>query len=1054
MNNVALDSKPFLSPEVRIVEASAGSGKTYALAKRYVQLVLNPHFELEQIPIRNILALTFTNKAAFEMKARIFEFLKKIALKQLSEFQEDDILKPLGLNRDQASQKAFAVMEGVIRHYNFFQVQTIDKFIKALLSGCSFKIGLTANFKIKTNPREYLQYSLDQLIDRASHDPEVLSDFKNFLHQYLYLENRSNWFPKNDILEIITKLFEQHNTYGRDFNEGPFAYGDAIKKKRSVLEEVHKLRGLFPAKTNAGFIKSVDKFLERHTRGFDIDHVSDYFRHKEFPVNKGGIISDEVAGSWKKIKRLLKQACHSESQSIFNPYIRIYTMAIEGFARQAQKDDCLFLNELNKKAGGLFDEDHITVAELYYRLATRFCHYLIDEFQDTSRLQWNNLERMTEEALSTGGTLFYVGDRKQAIYSFRGGDAGLFDDIAKEFQAFNVNTDVLSNNWRSQKAIVEFNNAIFARENLRNFIRQKAAYEAEKNVKNTVAFHGHDMATMDHVFGKAQQAYKKEHNGGYVRMEYIDGDIKEDRDRVLREKLLHLIKDLKKRFSYSDIAVLTRGNKEIKAITGWFLEEGVPVESEYTSDITENRLIIELVAFLQFLNSPIDNEAFATFILGDLFARASGFKKEETHAFIFSLRPRLIDEKNFYIYTELRKKYPDVWKSLIEEFFLNVGLCPLYELVITIYQRFSVFNFGQTQGFFMHFLELIKNNEEEHAEIQSFLEYFEQLKGEDLYVNVAGSDAVKIMTIHKAKGLEFPVVIVPYVGIEVKIGTRSGEYQPSYVLKDTDEGISLLRLKSEYRKFSEDLNLLYETEYKKIFFSELNKIYVALTRPKYELYGFIPKRTANSFNMARFLIPQEYYERGVRADYQTEQADDAITRDIPPSVYSDWIDYLKDEFQQLSEIKNRKSRLQGEVMHFILARIGDLGCVDDQQGVIDCAVGAARCQYPDVEDWPFFKDRLNKLIGAEALKPYFYCDQAQVFTEREIVDVHGRTKRCDRLIVFGSEVWIVDFKSTKDVEDRDRQQIQEYKEILKGIYPKKMIKGFLIYLDRLEAEEI
>ena len=142
------------------------------------------------------------------MKGRILEFLKKIALKQLSKPQEDDILKPLGLNCDQASKKAYAVMEGIIRHYNFFQVQTIDKFINALLSGCSFKIGLTANFKIKTNSKDYLARSLDQLIDRARDDKKVLKAFESFLHHYLYLENRSGWFPKDDILAIITTLFE------------------------------------------------------------------------------------------------------------------------------------------------------------------------------------------------------------------------------------------------------------------------------------------------------------------------------------------------------------------------------------------------------------------------------------------------------------------------------------------------------------------------------------------------------------------------------------------------------------------------------------------------------------------------------------------------------------------------------------------------------------------------------------------------------------------------------------------------------------------------------
>jgi len=134
-----------------VVEASAGSGKTYALAKRYVQLLLNPSLNKEQIPIRQILAITFTNKAAFEMKSRILEFLKALAFGKFTAQQEAEIITPIGLTSAEASARAFAVMEIIIRHYNFFQVQTIDKFINALLSGCAFKIDLTANFKIKTN---------------------------------------------------------------------------------------------------------------------------------------------------------------------------------------------------------------------------------------------------------------------------------------------------------------------------------------------------------------------------------------------------------------------------------------------------------------------------------------------------------------------------------------------------------------------------------------------------------------------------------------------------------------------------------------------------------------------------------------------------------------------------------------------------------------------------------------------------------------------------------------------------------------------------------------
>jgi ATP-dependent exoDNAse (exonuclease V) beta subunit len=1054
MSNKDIQQNPFRSPEVRVVEASAGSGKTYALAKRYVQLLLNPSLKFEQIPIRNILALTFTNKAAFEMKARILEFLKRIALKQLFDYQEEDLLKPLGLTADQASRRAFEVMEGIIRHYNFFQVQTIDKFINALLSGCAFKIGLTANFKIKTNSGEYLQYSLDQLVDRACRDKDIRLDFEDFLHHYLYLENRLGWFPKDDMLAIVTALFEQSNTYGSDFKQSIFTSQDVIKHKRSILSSMKDLREVLPEGTHAGFIKAFDKFLSTHDKGFDIDKVSDYFARDEAPVKKGVNPPREVGRLWERIGHDLKQLCVMESYSLFNPYIRMFTRAMDGFYALSAKDDCLFLNELNKRACQLFDEDHVTVEELYYRLATRFHHYLIDEFQDTSRLQWHNLEKMTEEALSVGGTLFYVGDRKQAIYGFRGGDVGLFDEIKNDFAAFDVQVDLLTNNWRSQKQVVEFNNQVFSLENLRRFIQEKETYEIEKKKKNSVHFSGDDIGEINAIFSAAVQAPQVKGDGGYVKIESIDIDKKEDRDLATKEKVLSLIKDLRKRFSYRDIAILTRGNQEIKEVTGWLLEAGIPVESERTSDIRENSIIQELAAFLKFLYSPIDNLAFATFILGDLFTAATGLSKEEMHKFIFSLRSRLAGEKGFYIYTEFRSRYKDVWNEFVDEFFSNVGLYPLYELLITIYSRFKALEIcREAQGFLMHFLELAKKSEDEHTDIASFLDYFENIKGEDLYVHVTDSDAVKLLTIHKSKGLEFPVVILPFLGVDIQTGSRIGEFQPSYILNHTPEGMELLRMKDKYRKFSPQLDEVYAREYKKAFLSELNSIYVALTRPRCELYGFIPKKVGNSFNLTKFLIPDGEYCAGRQMKYETKPQKGVDILNIPPAEYPDWIEYLRNEFMSSDKLRNRKQRLKGEAAHFALSMIGNLND-GDKKDIVRCALEEMRAQFAHVENLDACAERVQELIESSSAKPFFYCEGAQVFNEREIVNSFGYTKRCDRLIVFDNEVWVVDFKTGKEGQVHDREQVQEYKDILKEIYPKRTIKGFLIYLDPVEVEEV
>ncbi|MCA9398711.1 MAG: UvrD-helicase domain-containing protein, partial [Candidatus Omnitrophica bacterium] len=605
----------FELPEVRVVEASAGSGKTYALAKRYVQLLLNPALPLDQVPIRQVLAITFTNKASFEMKERILEFLKSIALGQMPAWQVEDMIKPLGISLPEARKKAYAVMEDIIRGYNFFQVQTIDKFINALLSGCAFKLGVTANFKIKTNVQEYLLYSLDQLIDQAADNKDLSGLFEEFLHHYLYLENRTGWFPKDDILSIISMLFSQNSSYGDDFVASVINSREIIKKKSIILADIKSLKEELPEGTDTRFLKSLEKFLKDHEKSFDVDSLSDYFARESVPVKKNTEVSNNLRGLWDKIRRGICQLCEQESASLFNPYLAIYQQTLNIFYQTASRDDVLFLNELNKRAAALFDEEQVTVEELYYRLATRFHHYLIDEFQDTSYLQWYNLRAMVEEGLSSGGSLFYVGDKKQAIYGFRGGEAALFEDVKAAFDAFNVKTEYLTKNWRSHKEIVDFNNMVFDMDNLRRFIEEKQNYEEQKKKKNPVVFHETDYGELGNVFGSARQSHREEYSKGYVRMEYVDIEKKAERDDYLRGKIIQLIKELKDRFHYKDIAILTRGNKEIEEITGWLLQENIQVDSERTSNVKENHLIVEIVSFLRFLSSPIDNVAFVDFIL-------------------------------------------------------------------------------------------------------------------------------------------------------------------------------------------------------------------------------------------------------------------------------------------------------------------------------------------------------------------------------------------------------------------------------------------------------
>ncbi|NOZ63486.1 MAG: UvrD-helicase domain-containing protein [Caldiserica bacterium] len=983
-------------PEVCIKEASAGSGKTYALAKRYIQLLINLSLQSQEIPLRSILAITFTNKATTEMKGRILEFLKKIALDRFSDKEErNDLLSALRGREALVREKADMIMDYLIQNYNFFQVQTIDSFINALLSGCAFKIQLSPRFKIKRDYEDYLSYGLDILIDRAHRSQEILRIFQEFLSHYLYVEEKSSWFPKRDILSLVKSLFYFRNIFGGEFRKHPIESRDVILKKREILNFMRELRDNLPAGTNKRFATSLRKFLEENTDTFDIASLSSFFEKDRFPLNSGTDRVEKIDKLWKKIRSNLREVCELEAFSVFNPYVTIFNMVLGEFQALIKKEDILFLEELNKKAQVLFEEESITVAELYYRLATRFRHYLIDEFQDTSALQWRNLFPMIEEALSTGGSLFYVGDKKQAIYRFRGGEVALFDEVKEQFKDFNLRCEYLRKNYRSQKEIVEFNNEVFSEENLRRFIQ-----EQEDRLKFTPS----DIEEIVSVFRDAAQTYREDKPFGYVRMEHVEADEKEERSEIIKEKLIALVAELTERFSYRDLAILTRDNEEVELVTSWLLEEKIPVESEKTLNIRENAFIKEIISFLKFLNSPLDNLSFASFILGDIFLQVSGLNRRTIEDFIFAWQGK--NAENTYLYREFQKAFPEIWDAFMDEFFKSVGFVPLYELLISILRRFKVMeNFPRFQGFFMRFLELVKEQEEEHSAVLAFLEFFEKASEDDLYVDFAETEAVKVLTIHKAKGLEFPVVIIPFLKMRIKVGRERGE-----VIYPAGGSLTLVRLGRKYEKFSPALKRAYREEYKKSFIDELNNIYVALTRAKNELYVFIPrKKNSKTPELVCSFLPYKDMERGEKRIYPGEKEKLYPLEKIPRSEYRDWVHSLKDEFIEESQIRNRESILRGEILHCLLSFIENL-YNQDQEEVLRNAWQKTRMRFPFVENYAEFTSLVKKLIEEETCKKFFYLDKGKIYLEKEIVDYRGHTRRIDRLVVKENEVWVIDYK--------------------------------------------
>ena len=835
--------------QVLIVEASAGSGKTFALAKRFLYLLLNPQNCDQQVALRSILAITFTNKATVEMKERVLELLKRLALDVfVDKAQEQEILKAVGLSKEEARKRAYNALDEMVRHYNFFSVKTIDSLINALLLGCSLRIDRSASFKIKRSYDDYLLFSLDKIIDQAQGNPELYKLFEDFLQHYLFVENRNGWFPKNDILDLLKSLFRMTNMYGGEFLVYKGKSFQIIGKKKELYLQIQEIIQRLPDGINKRAAQSLESFVVNNKLIFDTGDLPDWLADIEPPMNKDKPAPLAFLKDWKKISREVKELVEAEASLVYNPYVELFNQVIFDFGRDSRRDDVLFLEELNRKANSLFGDDGVTAAELYYRLATRFNHYLIDEFQDTSNLQWDNLEMMVAEALSSGGSLFYVGDKKQAIYRFRGGESGLFEGIKQRFEQYPQSVSLLSNNWRSHKAIVGFNNLVFTRDNLSCMISSSGIAKEMNNDQEKIK------EILD-VFNGHFQTFQETKDRGYVRVEFLKEENKQDRDKIVKEKFLALLAQLSPRFKYSDITILTGNNNEVELVSGWLIEAGLSVESEKTLDLRLNFQIKGIISFLSFLYSPIDDLAFGSFILNDVFLKAAGFKYQEIADFLFN-QGHAADKVN--VYRAFRKAYPKVWEELIEEFFKTVGFVSVYELVRSIYSRYQVMdNFPFSESFFMKFLELIKLCEEECVGLGEFLMYFfKEQEGNNFYVTTSRHEAIQVLTIHKSKGLEFDVVILPFLSIDIK-PDNAGGLKSSYVDDRLSPGLGLLRITKKYRQFSSLLSDIYARAYQKACMDELNKVYVALTRAKYEMYIFIPAKSGNSNNLVKYLITRE-----------------------------------------------------------------------------------------------------------------------------------------------------------------------------------------------------
>jgi ATP-dependent helicase/nuclease subunit A len=1036
MSSILDKDSALVFPANIVVSASAGSGKTYTLTQRYVQFLLSSHIPNNNL--RNILAITFTNLAAKEMRQKVLDYLKALALGRERHLREMSTL--VSLDTSTLTQRAGEYVDRILANYSEFQAKTIDSFMVSVFKASALDFGF--------NPDVEIQLTNDTLIDEAFDafsrgfearpgQAALLDHLVDMLSQTREGRKRFLWDPYATIAQEVKGLYELISSQPQT----PIVEDGAESMKELKQRMAAEASGFHTLLTSLGLPiqKNLEKDLRQVMDG-DIELVAGRTL-KGKPVGKliGPKMervyaqhAPEIEAGLARHNTLIRTYCLLKARTHYGPYLKAIEEVRDVLDSLKRRQGKLFIHDINKKlAENLVQE---RVPEVYFRLGETIYHYMIDEFQDTSPIQWVNLRPLIENSLAEGkGSLFVVGDTKQSIYGFRFADWTIMKHLkdANEFPSARHEVKVLDTNWRSHEKIVEFTRTVF-----------------EEVVPGTDFAEAGSLSGLD----KCKQQVLNEHQGkGYVEACFFERD--EDKAPE-REKIIETIAGCRARgYQLRDIALLTPTNDDVIRVSGWLNEEGIPFISHSSLDIRTRKITGEIVALLQFLDSPVDDLSFASFLLSDLFQETvhhhgQGPQRHHIREFLFAAKRDGLAP----LYKAFHTQYPQIWEKYFEDLFAAVGYLPLYDLVSELYKVFDLFStMPQHEGTLVKLLDVVKLFEEGgNNSIRDFLTFaLDTPDGSGWEMDVpAEGDAVTLMTIHKAKGLDFSVVMV------LLYDWRSPG-QP-YIIEQAGDGIRILHINEKDADKVESLAGLYYDQKLKNQADDLNKLYVALTRAKEEMYVlsvFDPgkedkngeKKTREDRTPSKFL-PGRGYDASAMPTVATRSPEKQ------PSLKTFHHTVRRRYERGVTRTLGLSEMARGDVIHAVLAQIETIGgnlddIIERAMQKVDVTAGVTRDE---------IRATLRSFLNDASVRDIFMPHTGRrVLRETEFANSSGMLYRLDRVLVDSEVVTVVDFKTGGDeLESEYRGQVRNYISLLSDVFPGRKVNGVLAYIDTCEVRPV
>ncbi|WP_410470274.1 UvrD-helicase domain-containing protein [Chryseobacterium indologenes] len=1040
-----------------VINASAGSGKTYALVQRLLMICLR--YPNQQQSIRNILALTFTNKAANEMKERILSWLGNFTADQfadnadLKNIQQAFEAEGLKITIDELHVRSKRLLDYVLHNYSTLNIGTIDRFNSRLVRSFSYELGLAKNFNLEIEAEPFLIEAVDKMLDQIGENDAISSSFMDYVDYSLENNERIN-LNKNlydSAKEFVKDIHYEHLKSNKNFDDTNYENIKNTLRKEIVQ---NKKRSAELAEESVKLFRSRNIEIEDFAQGKNgiggfFTKVIDFYQQKRpgfpFPTTQEeSVLNNYRKGASSKSKNketeifeILDQLLDHRMQLILL-YIetqkkeKILSALLPLKVNKDIQDELRKIEEENdlvllSKFNILINENlrNEPSAFIYEKVGSQFQHYFFDEFQDTSELQWQNFVPLRDHSVSTEYTSFtLVGDPKQSIYRFRGGESKLMLDIInkKEFAPKQADLLVLKDNWRSAKNIVHFNNELYR--------YHSAGLEEEHQ----------------NIFGTDAEQNPKSKIDGRVKVSLIENLTNEDFYNDTSERMRKDIQEcLDNGFKFSDITILCRGNFDIFSYSQKLGNLKVNYRGEETNikTISDKGLTLELSntlkAVIEFLRWEINPKNRTNLIMLMYYLNTLG--RVHMADFTLEMKEILEIEKHEEILQFIQTKYA---LKLKQDHFPRFNL---YNFVEYYINEFSVEN--KETDFLLNFLEMLFNfTQNAGASTKEFLKYWDEEASAYTIQASENIDAVQIMTIHKSKGLEFPIVFIPMMN-----KNRDGEFTNWFDTQNDDalKSVNISQFSKTLEVYDEEIEKFNKKNSYKNLIDRLCLQYVATTRPVEQLFFYLQKanKTSNNLELLEFFNGKNTEQADEFDLYETSpESLRKHSKDKTSSFKTKDIQQLKNGNEKSTSIKiatpsknyqvrNEKVRI-GLFVHELLSKINTK---KDIAKVLERYVMEGQITLEEKNE---IEETLLYIIEKYA---EFFDESWQVINEKDImISENGESHlfRPDRILKNDEGYIIVDFKTGEPTE-KDQLQIEGYRNILEKL-GRKVLKIQLIYL--------